>query len=343
MSSLIARAVALERAGDWIGADRVYAEAFESAAREGRIEPMTEALRRMANVRLRHSGADEAAELADLSAEIATRNGLESAAARARNVQAVIAHSMGHLADAEAIYLDALERAQEANDAETVGIICQNLGVIANIRGDFRQARLLYLETIASCIRSGNRAAAMTAYNNLGMVCADLQEWMEAEVYFARGIDIAQQLGELLMLAKLHVNRAEPLIRVGDYLRASRSLDVAEATAVRLGEPRDLADVKRFRGTLARLLGDRGAAEGFIEEALSIAAASGLDLEHAEALEELARLRLAEGRSGAARVLLREALSRYEAIGAQRDADRLRGDLTSLAGSTAGGDPGEGA
>ena len=256
MSAPFTRAVALERAGDWIGADRAYAEAFEDS-RQGRcIAPMTEALRRMANVRLRHSGPEEAAELADLSAEIAARHGLESAAARAENVLAVIAHSSGRLADAEAIYLEALERAQSANDAETVGVICQNLGVIANIRGDFRQARLLYLETIASFIRSGNRTAAMTSYNNLGMVCTDLQEWMEAEVYFSRGIDIAKQLGETHMLAKLHVNRAEPLIRIVDYSRASRSLDVAEASPARLGEPRDLADVKRFRGVLARLQGD---------------------------------------------------------------------------------------
>jgi tetratricopeptide (TPR) repeat protein len=327
MKALIDRALSLERAGDWIGADRGYAEAFEEAIRRGAVEPLTEALRRMATVRLRQGVGEEAVELAELSLEISVLNGLGAAAARAQNVLGVITHSFGRLDEAEAIYRDALERAHATGDAETVGIICQNLGVIANVRGDHRHARVVYLETIASFVRSGNRSAAINAYNNLGMVCTDLQEWMEAQVYFSRGIEIAQQIGDAAMVSKLHLNRAEPLIRVGDFARAGDSLDFAESVAVLAAERTDLADVKRFRASIARLQGDFGTANRLIAEALAIASSGGLDLEYAEALEEQSRIRLAEGRVGAARILLREALSRYQAVGATRDAERLGEEL----------------
>jgi tetratricopeptide (TPR) repeat protein len=347
MKSLMERAGLLERAGDWLGADRVYAEVFEEATRSESLDILTESMRRMATVRLRQGLGEEATELADLSLEIALRCDLSQAAARAQNVLGVITHSAGRLEQAEAIYQEALERAQGAGDAETVGIICQNLGVIANVRGDHRRARVLYLETIASFVRSGNRSAAITAYNNLGMVCTDLQEWMEAQVYFGRGIEIAQQVGDTTMLAKLHLNRAEPLIRVGEFASARESLDAAESLAGPVAEKTDLADVKRFRASIARLQLDLDQAEHLIQDALAIASSADLDLEYAEALEEQSRIRLAEGRPGAARILLREALSRFQAIGARQDAERVQEELESVRGEAASdrsdGTPGAGA
>ncbi|MEX2582420.1 MAG: hypothetical protein WD766_04060 [Gemmatimonadota bacterium] len=320
----ISRGSTYERAGDWVAADRAYAEVYSAALSRGDVPAVVEALRKMANARFRHAAEEEAAELAELSAEIALRSGLAAAAARAWNVLAVIRHSSGSLEIAESLYEAALEPAREADDPETVGAVCQNLGVIANIRGDCRGARLLYLEAIASFVRSGNRLAAMAAYNNLGMVCTDLEEWMEAEVYFARGIEIARQLGDFTMLAKLHSNRAEPLIRIGDFGAARRSLDAAEEFAGHSGYGRAAADLNRFRAMIERLEGDCATAESYLDRSLDVCSGDEMTLQRGEALEELARIRLAQQRAGAARVLLRESMELYRSIGAHRDVSRLQ-------------------
>src|SRR3712207_8227714 len=49
--------------------------------------------------------------------------------------------------------------------SETVGLACQNLGVIANIMGDLREARIRYLESIGSAVRSGRKLNEAASYN----------------------------------------------------------------------------------------------------------------------------------------------------------------------------------
>src|SRR3712207_9401585 len=80
--------------------------------------------------------------------------------------------------------------------SETVGLACQNLGVIANIMGDLREARIRYLESIGSAVRSGRKLNEAASYNNLGMVCTDLGEFLEAGLYFDRGLEIAERIGD---------------------------------------------------------------------------------------------------------------------------------------------------
>ncbi len=313
-----------ERAGDWIGAARIYSALFAEARTSGDPAAMAECLRKGARATHRAGNEDEAAELAQLSLEIADRNGLQALAARAENLLALFAHSAGRLQEAEALYSTALDRAREADDGELIGAVCQNLGVLANIRGDLREARALYFECVGSVVRSGDRAAAMAAYNNLGMVCGDLREWLEAEIYFGRGIEIARQSGDTPMLAKLLVNRAEPLIEFGELDQACTALRDAEELAENLEDDCLRVDILRFRARINRIREDYAEAEHQIDHALRTAREAELRLEEAEVQEEAAYLRWAEGRPGPARMLLREAAHLFDSIGAREDCERLQ-------------------
>jgi tetratricopeptide (TPR) repeat protein len=312
-----------ERAGDWIGAARIYSALFAEARTVGDAAAMAESLRKGARATHRAGNEDEAAELAQLSLEIAVRNGLGSLAARAENLLALFAHSAGRLQEAEALYNTALERAREADDGELIGAVCQNLGVLANIRGDLREARALYFECVGSVVRSGDRAAAMAAYNNLGMVCGDLREWLEAEIYFGRGIEIATQVGDSPMLAKLLVNRAEPLIEFGELDQACEALRNAEELAEHLEDDCLRVDILRFRARIHRIREEYEDASRTLDHALRLARDAELRLEEAEVQEEASYLRWAEGRAGPAKMLLREAARIYDTIGARDDCDRL--------------------
>ncbi len=320
---MAARGKQLEVAGRWKEADRLYASLFRRAVAERAPSAAADALRRQASVRGRLGKGEEAEELAELSFEVAERCGLARAAARAVNVRATLLHICEDLAGAAVLYREALARARAVRDDELTGLVCQNLGVIANIQGELAEARALYLECIASTIRSGDRTAAMLAYNNLGMVCADLREWMEAELYMERGLDVAERIGHLPTAARLYLNRAEPLIQMGELRRARATLDRAEELAVPLDDRGTLAGVRRFRAVIARLEGDFAAADRELEDAAALVVGEGHELERAEILGALARLRWEQGRRDEARAALHRARDCFGALGAAREIRRL--------------------
>lgn len=312
-----------ERAGRWDEAFTQHNEAFRLAVREADTALMVRALLGTAR-NLHQSGRfDAAEEVADMSLIIARCVAATREIARATNMLGVIRHLQEDWHGAQGFYREALESARDEGDDELIAAICQNLGVVANALGDLREARVLYLEGISASVRAGKALMTGLTYNNLGMVCSDLEEWTEAEVHFLRGVEIAEHVDDVLLLARLSTGRAEPLIRTGEFAAARASLDRAEELAQRLDDDCALSDIYRHRGTMARLENSLEAAEAHLERSLSIAKGANLDLEEAETLEQMALLRQAQGRQGAARMMLREARRIYGSLGAQRDLARL--------------------
>jgi tetratricopeptide (TPR) repeat protein len=335
VESLAADAARAERAADWDAAFTAHQRLFWAAMEAGDTEAAASALRGQSRVCQQRGRFDDADEYASLSLEIAERAGHAAAAARAVNTLAVVRFLQHDWEGAGALYAEAGERARDCGDDALVGWSGQNLGVLANLRGDLRRARALYLESVAAAVRSGDATTAMTAYNSLGMVCADLEEWTESGLYFDRGLELAEQHGDVRVRATLLCNRAEPMIFVGETDRALATLREAEEIAVETGDQRTLSEVNRFRGVIARVAGAGAEAEECLTRAMEIAERAGLDLERAEAMEELARLRWGEGRRGPARATAREAQRAYAALGAAHNATRLAALLASWAPSAA--------
>jgi tetratricopeptide (TPR) repeat protein len=323
------QATQLERGGNWNAAARLYAAAFQHCLAGRKLPDAFRVLLKQARVHWQQGAYEVAEELAELGWTIAERHGEPELAARSINIIAAAHYARQELSKAAALYQEAYTLAFNTGDDELVGFTTQNLGIIANILGNLDEARALYLESISSTARSGDRQTAMMAYNNLAMVCADRHDWMESEVYFDRGIEIAEQLGDVPMQAKLRANRAETLIHTNQLIEAQTTLYEAERLAIPIRELGTLADVARFRAMIAREQGNFSTAEQYIADSLRLAAEAGLELERAEALEELACLLSAEGQTDKAVATLSEAHERYEALGAKRDAARTREVLES--------------
>lgn len=321
-----------ERLGSWEAAEEAYRRLFRTACRLRRLPAVVDALRGGARIRRIQGEWELAEELADLSREIAERNGLDEAAARAVNVLALIRHSRQDWPGARRLFMEALELARDAGDDELIGLACQNAGVASYLLGDLREARTLYLESIGSFVRSRNAESATLAYNNLGLVCCDLAEWMEAEVYFGRGIEIAERLGRSPLLPRLYANRAEPLARVGELGRARESLDRAESVARDMEDRGALVDVERLRGVAALSGGDLRLAGEHLERSLAMADATGMELERAQVLREIGNLRRAEGRLDEARSVYRDARREFASLGASFDVTRVDGLMEALDG-----------
>ena len=322
-------ATALERAGQWEQAAEAYEERFARAAADQQLTSLVSAAHDAARMRQQQGRLEEAEELAFLSRQIAERCDLTREAARATNTLAVLRHSQQDWAGARELYEAASEAAAHLGDDMLLGWTHQNLGVVANIVGDLHLAKTLYLESIGYTVRSGDRTTAMMAYNNLGIVCADLRDWIEAEVYFSRGGEIAEQVGDVPMLATLQLNRAEPLIHLGELTRARTALANAEELAERIGDVEIRANAARVRAMIARAEGDLRTAEDHVACALRLAGENRLPLEIAEAWEEAGELYRAQRRPEKARDAFEAARAGYAELGAARDAERIGAILTA--------------
>jgi tetratricopeptide (TPR) repeat protein len=173
-------------------------------------------------------------------------------------------------------------------------------------------------------VRTGNVQASVLGYNNLGMLASDVREWMQADLLFHRALELADELGDATISTTLLLNRAEPLIQVGELDAAEKVLDRAEGMAERIQNVRELAEAARFRALLARRRGDEAGALGHLGRSLLLSTRAGLRLERAEALEQVALLHHDAGRVDDAHAHLAEACSEYFAAGATRDCGRCR-------------------
>lgn len=317
------QASALEHAGSWEAAAAVYRRLFRRSVAARDISGVVFALYGQARTFRELRRWDEAEELTELCRHIALATGAFGMAARALNLYGVLRFSRGDLDEARSRYEEALERARETEDRRLLGYACQNLGVVANIRGDLRKARILYLEAVGASMQAGDRRSTATAYNKLGMVCTELAEYLEAEMYFDRGVELAEGIGDAAILARLHANRAEPMIRVGDRDRARRTLACAEALAIEIHGAATLSTVARYRGLISETEGARAEARRQFESSLAIAEGAGLLLARAEALDALARIAAADGSAAEAADRRRAAYEVYRSLGATPDAERL--------------------
>src|SRR5215213_1127524 len=145
-----AEALEQEQLGRWDAAARLYALSFRAAVLERDVAQAAESLRGQARVLVQEERFDEAAELVELSREIAERSGLPQAAARAVNVLGIIRYRQRDWAGAGEQYRRALELALDLGDDDLAGLAVQNAGGVAYWRGNLREARSLYLESIGA-------------------------------------------------------------------------------------------------------------------------------------------------------------------------------------------------
>lgn len=319
---LASQAAVLERQGEWGAAGDLHIEAYHLALAEGELEKAAGALISQARVLNQQGRFSDAEERVNTCREHAERHGLAGAAAGAISMLAAIRYLRQDFTAAATLYEEVQELARNVGDDGLVASTTQNLGIIANIHGDFREARALYLEGIGAMLRAENNTGAVMIYLNLGKVCVCLEEWLEAEIYFERGIEIAEQLGEVPMRARLHANLSVPLIHTGETPRARTALDTAEKLATRIGGTDTLSHIHRLRGMIARIAGDFATAHEHLAESLRLAAGPRFELARAEALEEKGRLGQAEGHLGQARRSLEEARTCFVALGARHDIAR---------------------
>ncbi len=289
------RARALETDGAIEPAILGYRQAVAGAEVRKDAAILATALCRLA-ILLHHANqSPEARALAERSRAVAEAAGDLLRAAEAVNVQAGIALELGEFDLAKELYSRAAVLG--ANEPSVLGRVAQNLGIIANVRGEWGDARAHYDQALAAFEGSGDEQRAAIAYHNLGLVHSHGGDLGAAEYNLKKSRTIAQRLGDLRLEGLASLNLAEVHDETGRSEEAQVEVETALGIFNQLGSERDKADAYRVLGTLYRRRGRTTLAEARLTQAVRMATATGSALSEAEAAEELALLYQDMGRN----------------------------------------------
>jgi tetratricopeptide (TPR) repeat protein len=314
--------LARERAAKGLNDDAAggYDAAIAAAERETDLATLAEALRLRAVLHHHRNESARARELAERSRGAAVALGDARLEAEALNVIGGLELEVGALDAARTAFLHALDRA--GTDDGLWARMEQNLGIVANVRGDRTLARWHYLRSLGAYRRAGDRRGCAIALHNLGMLSVDRGRWRKAERQFDRTRELAREAGDLHLEALALLSGADVKLALGQPQLAEARAEEALRLFEQLGSTVDLADVWKTLGLASRRMGRPGAAETRLRTAIELAASTRNALTQAEAMLALGELLLDGGRRQAAVGALGAAWRLFAALGAKVELGR---------------------
>jgi putative nucleotidyltransferase with HDIG domain len=291
---------------------------------------LAQALRRLAVIR--HLRNEEGAQaLCQESYEVALAIGDRKLAAEAENTAAGMAFERGEMRPAREAYQRALELAEGC--AELESRIEQNLGILANVRGDLPAALDHYQRSLTRFTAIQDRRGCAIAFHNLGMISADQKLWDEAERYYEESRSIAAETGDVHLQALCLLNHADVHLARGRFEQAREQAEEALRRFDEIGAHLDKADGYKVLGVVYRETGRPGLSEARLRMAMELASASGSILSEAEAARELGRLFQDLKRNQDALQLLNTAHRLFKRLGAQGDLVDVDAKVAELEGT----------
>jgi tetratricopeptide (TPR) repeat protein len=154
-------------------------------------------------------------------------------AAEALNTLGGLELTTGSLAAARRAFLRALECC--GGSREVRARVEQNLGILANVQGDLKEALSHYRRSLEAYDAARDAHGCAIAYHNLGMVSADREEYSKADRYFRESRRIAEDLGDLHLQALSLVGGAEVAVARQQYETARQDAEEALPSTPGLG------------------------------------------------------------------------------------------------------------
>jgi len=281
-----------------------------------------------------YAAAADCAQAAVATAELGDdRNAL----GHALNVLAAVRWRQGDLDDAERLFHEALQRGTSATDPRLQVDVMTNLGSLAKIRGDFREALRCYEEALAHGRLHSLLDNILGTLNNLGIANIALRRFDAAEDAFTEALTIANALGGLSIRIQLEVNCAALQVEKGDYAEAKRRCDRAMKLAAHLGDSRANGEAEKVYGIIARETGELADAETHLLRAREMARAANelefegdVNRELAELFDRLGRSRETLQALNRAHSCFTQLRARHELADVGRRMARLEGDFLDV-------------
>lgn len=242
---------------------------------------------------------------------------------RALNVCGAVALERGGIHEATYFFSQAQEQALQENDLSTVGRCANNLGIIANMEGDYPRAVLAYTRSIAVYQKAGYNRGVAEAQHNLGIAYREQGLLDEALQAAHEAVQEAERLGDAALKAQAMAGRAE--IRIA---RREPALAVQEAGAAleihrQLGDAVRESEDLRIMAVGLGVLGQTEQAEQILRDVVNRATQHQRPLLAAVAQRDLAYLLQRKGQERMARELALTARSAFDRLGATVEIEKL--------------------
>lgn len=224
------------------------------------------------------------------AAAVAESSGDRSASARTKNVMANGLWMRGRLDEAAQLYEQAGRDARELGDVKLAAMVEQNLGTIADLRGDLAEAIRHYETSLIAYRELGLDEQVGNLLNNMGVAYAHLAKWEEAERIYLEALAMCAACGDVRTSFMIEVNRAEAQVARGVPADAKVICERVVRRAQPLNDLRAVAGAQKILGIVARDSGDVSAAELYLRDAFITANGREDLLLAAEAAREQAEL-----------------------------------------------------
>ncbi len=325
---LLRQARDFETAGHVRAAEAAYDAVIVSAARQDDHEALAVAFRRRAV--MAHHGGDSPLARGGLrqSYAVAAMLGNRRLMAETLNALGGLELETRNLAAAEAALTEALDLAAE--HPQVLARVAQNLGIVANIRGDLPAAESHYRRSLEAFDSLGDRTGSAITLHNLGMLTADRGAHADACMLYGECEEVADVTGDTHLAALCRVNHAESLLALGRVSEGRDTVERAGRSLEALGSRFDAPDVERVLALCERAEGRDSQAETRLSRARELAQLTDARLTVAEIARDLGRLYAQTGRPTQARSALREAVEAFGDLGAMGEARATRLELETL-------------
>ena len=312
------RARELAEAGEWPEVARLMRGQLEPNSGHAEVRLLyAEALTRTGQERL-------ACEWLQRITPELEREGDRASHRRALNMLGVATFSLGDLDEARLAFATALDLALAQDDFLIVARAANNLGAIANVKGEHEAALTNYRLALPTFQRLGRRRELAETYHNIAITHRDRGSFDEADECERRAIDYASDSAAPRVAAMGRVGRAEIALRRGDPQFAASTASRAAVELNELHDPLNEADAHRLVGAAAAAMANFSVAHDAFARALELARERGHVVIEAETLRDRAVANAQQHMQEAAHADATAACAIFERLGATSELDALK-------------------
>jgi tetratricopeptide (TPR) repeat protein len=182
----------------------------------------------------------------------------------------VLAQLRGDYLVAEQRYHEALAISEELDDQTGIAAVYGQLGNLAYLHGDYSAAEQRYYEALAIYQKLGDRAGAATSYHQLGGLAERRGDYHTAEQHYQQSRVIFDELGDRASLAVSYHQLGNLAHRRGHYDTAEQHYQQSLRIFDELGDRARIAASYHQLGMLAYSRGDFDTAEQHYHASLAI-------------------------------------------------------------------------
>ncbi|RAL20965.1 hypothetical protein DL240_14945 [Lujinxingia litoralis] len=309
--------------GDFEAAHWAFRRVRDEVATRAELAPMRDhASRGLARVAWHRGSYPEAVALAREALLGAQARGDDAGVARSLWILGEVARIQGDGEQARELYGRSMAMSQRAEQPVEIARNLLSLAQLARFQKTFDEAEELYQRALRRYEALGDRRGAGQCYNGLGDVARFRDSYDAARRFYDRALATYQSIGAELDVALVYTNLGLTSIALNDYAAACDYLLAARERVAHEEYPYLQAGVEYNLALVRALRGEDEDGES-MGRVLELSARFPVpDLDYAQPLERLARLRAEAGHAAEARALWQRARDIYREL--ELEGDRAR-------------------